>query len=151
MSAPYRRLELTLLIAAGAAYIASWFLPVVHVPQGGMFDDIDTGWKAFAVVVLGVISPNKLGWISLFFLASALSNVPVLMAHWMLRRTPVPLWFVVALLVGFLLNLAWIPLLEPVTPLAGYWLWIGSMSLLAAIAIYRRAAQVGTPQTGPAS
>jgi hypothetical protein len=133
------------VIAAGAAYVASWFLPVVHVPPGGIYDDVDAGWKAFALTVLGVFSPNKLGWISLFFLASVLTNLPVLMAPWMLRRTPVPLWFVIALLVSFLLNLAWIPLLERVTPLAGYWLWIGSMSLLAAVAIYRRAAQGQPP------
>jgi hypothetical protein len=138
-----------LLLPAWAAYVASWFLPVIVVPPGDR--DVYAGWKAFVTVVLGLIRPDEISVGYPIFLGSALSNVTVLLSPWMLRRTPVPLWFVIALLAGFLLNLAWVPMLEEITPLAGYWLWIGSMSLLAAVALYRRAAQVGAGRTGPVS
>jgi len=134
---------------AWAAYALSWFLPVLHIPEGGLFSDIDAGWKAFATTVLGIFSPNKLGWISLFFLGSVLSNVPVLMSPWMLRRVPPARWFIIALAAGFLLNLAWIPLLERIRLLVGYWLWVGSMFVLAVVAIAGRAG-AGVPE-GPSN
>ncbi len=123
---------------AWAAYALSWFLPVLHIPEGGLFSDIDAGWKAFATTLLGVFRPDRLEWISLFFLGSALSNVPVLMSPWMLRRMPTARWFISALAAGFLLNLAWIPLLERIRLLVGYWLWVGSMFVLPVVAIAGR-------------
>jgi hypothetical protein len=136
-------------LAAGlawAAYALSWFLPVLHIPQGGLIRDLEAGWKAFLAACYGVKEPSQLGLVWGLCIAGVLGNVPVLLSPWALqpslrtgpRHGPVPRWFALAMTGAFVLNLGWLLFLGQKGLLAGYWLWVGSMGTLAAVAIVSR-------------
>jgi hypothetical protein len=129
---------------AWAAYVLSWFLPVVRFKPGGLFTDIDAGWKAFLLALSLVVKPDRLDVFWGLCVVGVLGNVPVLASPWMLRD-PVPRRFITYLAAAFVLNLAWIVVMRDSVLLAGYWLWVGSMGALAVAAMVKRWASVAPP------
>jgi hypothetical protein len=127
-----------LTLIAWAAFVASFFLPTVHVKPGGLFGDIDAGWKAFMLALSMALKPDRFDWFWGLCIAGVLANVTVVAAAaWVMRRKPVPVWVLVALAASFLVNLAWIPTMSDSVLLAGYWLWIGSIGMLAAVGLVK--------------
>jgi len=128
----------TLTLIAWAAFVASFFLPTVHVKPGGLFGDIDAGWKAFMLALSMALKPDRFDWFWGLCIAGVLANVTVVAAAaWAMRRKPVPVWVLVALAASFAANLAWIPMMSDSVLLAGYWLWIGSIGMLAAVGLVK--------------
>lgn len=127
--------------AAWVAYAVSFFLPAVHVKPGGLFGDINVGWKAFMLALTWAVKPDRLDWFWALCIAGVLANVVVLMTPWLFRRTTFPFWIPAILTAAFVLNLAWIVVMSDTVLLVGYWLWIGSIGALAVAAIlnHRRA------------
>jgi hypothetical protein len=123
---------------AGAAFAASWFLPTVHVQPGSLFGDIDAGWKAFMLALSMVLKPDRLDWFWALSVAGVLANVPVVLAMPWLFRTgrAIPRGLAGSLVAAFLVNLCWIVVMSDTTLLVGYWLWIGSIGALAAVATF---------------
>jgi hypothetical protein len=125
--------ELALAFAAWATYVVSWFVPVIHNEWG---DDIDAGWQAFLVALSHAFEPGEF-WNSVLNLAGVLGNVPVWISPWLFRKQRTPAWFAIALTVAFLSNLIWLQYINAVDFLAGYWMWIASIGVLAGIAVVR--------------
>jgi hypothetical protein len=127
-----------LTLIAWAAFVASFFLPTVHVKPGGLFGDIDAGWKAFMLALSMALKPDRFDWFWGLCIAGVLANVTVVAASaWVLRRKPVPVRLLVALAALLLVNLAWIPMMSDSVLLAGYWLWIGSIGVFAAVGLVK--------------
>jgi len=134
-----------LVIAAWAAFAISWFLRTVDTHSELALRL--TGWKAFlaAATVAWDGGKTQFEWIRVLSLAGVLSNIPVLLSPWIfLRHGPVrtrgehvPRWFASAMAAAFAVNLAWLPMFRTAELRLGYWLWLGSMGVLAAIAIAR--------------
>ena len=139
---PFRYRTLTLI--AWATFVASWFLPTVHVKPGGLFGDINAGWKAFMLALSMALKPDRFDWFWGLCIAGVLGNVPVLLTPWLFRRSgqssesvppgAVPSWLVAALAAALVANLAWILVMSDTVLLVGYWLWIGSIGALAVVA-----------------
>ena len=123
---------------AWAAYAVSWLLPVLKLKHSGLLSDLDHGWKAFMVVLQLVIKPESFDWFWGLCIVSVLSNLLVLISPLMFQRTSVPRWYITLLICGFLVNLAWLLLTSDSTLLPGYWLWVGSMGVLAVVAVANR-------------
>jgi hypothetical protein len=129
----------TLTLIAWVAFVASFLLPTVHVKPGGLFGDIDAGWKAFTLALSMALKPDRFDWFWGLCIAGVLANVAVLVAAvWALRRRPAPVWLRAALTASFVLNLAWIPLMSDSVLIAGYWLWIGSLGMFAVVGLVQR-------------
>jgi hypothetical protein len=125
-------------VAAWAAFVAAWFLPTVDVHAE--FPLRLTGWKAFVAAGTVVWDGGKtqFEWVRVLSLVGVLSNVPVLLSFWILQRgAPVPRWFAAVIAAGFAANLIWLSMFKTAELRLGYWLWLGSMGVLAAIAIAR--------------
>jgi hypothetical protein len=125
-------------VAAWAVFAIAWFLPAVDTHSE--FALRLPGWKAFlaAATVAWDGGKTNFEWIRILSLAGILSNVPVLMSPWIfLRGAPVPRWFATVMVAAFAVNLAWLPMFKTAELRLGYWLWLGSMGVLAAIAIAR--------------
>lgn len=138
----------TAVLIAWAAFAISWFLPAVHVKPGGLIGDIDAGWKAFLLALSMALKPDRLEWFWGLCIAGVLANLPVVLTLWHFRRDPamkprdpewraraIPSWLAIALAAAFLINLSWIVVMSDTVLLVGYWLWIGSIGILAVIAI----------------
>ena len=122
---------------AWATYAISWFLPIVAA-KPGRITDVGTGWEAFVLAIAVVQDLKNIDWLWCLCSVGVLVNVLVVMSPLMFRRAHVPIWFVVCLFAAFVLNLGWVPLMTGGTLLPGYWLWLGSMGLLAAMALVKR-------------
>jgi hypothetical protein len=126
-----------LLGIAWVAYALSWFLRAAHAEEFGT-PYTYAGWKAFTTTVSVILRPQDADWSYAVGAAGVLGNVAVLLSPLMLSRTP-PRWLVASLLAAFILNLGWILVVRNVASLdAGYWLWVGSMGLMALAAIHAR-------------
>ena len=132
------RARWTTLGVAWAAYAVSWLLPVLKPKHSGLISDLDHGWKAFMVVLSLAIKPETLDWFWGLCIASVLSNLLVLVSPLMFRRHSVPRWYITLMICGFIVNLVWLLLTNDSTLLAGYWLWVGSMGVLAVAAVANR-------------
>lgn len=133
-----RRAVTASLVAASVAYLASWFLPVVAFTPGTLVEGINAGWKAFFMALSMALKPDRLDGFWGLCTAGVLANVVVIAVPWVLRRRPAPAWLPMALAASFVINLAWIPMTSA-RLLPGYWLWIGSIGMLAAtVALIRR-------------
>ena len=120
---------------AWAAYAVSWFLPTLKLKNSGLFSDFDAGWKAFMIVLSIVMKPESIDFVWSLSVASILSNLAVVLSPFMFRRRPVHAWFTAFLAIGFVVNLAWFFLIRDSKLQAGYWLWVGSMGVLAAVGV----------------
>jgi hypothetical protein len=120
---------------AWVACAASWFLPTLKFKNSGLFSDLDAGWKAFLIVVSIVMKPESIDFVWFLSLASVLSNLAVVLSPLMFRRSPVPIWFTAVLAIAFVVNLTWFILITDSTLQAGYWLWVGSMGVLALVGV----------------
>ncbi len=134
-----RRVAVVGAVAAWAAYAMSWLLPTVRIGAKDVGLGVSAGWKAFQMSLEYVVKPDRLDWVWALCIAGVLANVPVLLSPLMLRR-PAPRWLIASLLVAFVVNLAWIPFMNRSALVEGYWLWIGAIAVLAAVAIYSREA-----------
>jgi hypothetical protein len=136
------RLRTTVTLTAWAAFVLSWFLPTVHVKPGGLFGDIDAGWKAFMLAFSMALKPDRFDWFWGLCIAGVLGNVLVILTPWLFRRWPAaPFWLIASLAAAFALNLCWIAVMSDTVLLTGYWLWIGSIGALAsAAALHHRRA-----------
>jgi hypothetical protein len=120
---------------AAAAFVVSWFLPVI--------DDVP-GWMAFRYALAPLVPYRNVGtsaWDdSAPQVMSALTNVVfvILFVLWAVKQSPRPGLFVRITLACFLLNLYW-----PVSAwrenelgslLPGYYLWLSAFALLATVA-----------------
>ena len=120
--------------AAGACWLASWFLPVTEGYQG---------WGAFYTVLVSPFRENfpTRGEDAVIHLLSASTNAIflVLFAHWLLDRISRPGMFIKVALVCLLINLYWpVEMLragEYHGLLAGYYAWQLSFALLVAIGV----------------
>ena len=136
MSEPDRTKLLNFLVwTAGAAFAASWFLPVL--------DDVP-GWMAFryALAPLVPYAPaSELDWEdSVPQVLSALTNVVfvILFALWLTKQRVRPGLFVRFTLVCLLLNLYWFVKawrehgIKDL--LMGYYVWLAAFALMLAVA-----------------
>ena len=130
-------------IVAWAAFTIAWFLPTLNSGRE-MFALRLPGWKAFLAAGTLAWDGGKMDfeWIRILSLAGMLSNVVVLISPWMLlRNAGVPGWFAAGIAAAFAVNLGWVAA-GKITDLGpGYWLWLGSMGVLAVIAFMRRRQQ----------
>lgn len=140
---------------AGAAFVASWFMPVLEgVP----------GWMAFRYALSALVPYGdavELPWDESAPQAmSALTNVVfvILFALWVAKQTVRPGLFVRIALACFLLNLYWFvkALREHGINdlLVGYYVWLASFALLLGVAILiavasRRTSTTPTAGTSP--
>jgi hypothetical protein len=119
---------------AGAAFAASWFLPVlVDVP----------GWMAFRYALAPLVpysSAGELPWDEFVpQVLSALTNVVfvILFALWATKQTLRPGLFVRITIACFLLNLYWFVSAlrerELKDLLIGYYVWLAAFALLLAV------------------
>jgi len=120
---------------AGAAFAASWFMPVLaHVP----------GWMAFRYALAPLVpysAAGDLAWDdSVPQVLSALTNVVfiILFALWVAKQRVRPGLFVRIAIACFVLNLYWFVKacreqgLDDL--LFGYYLWLAAFALLLAVA-----------------
>ena len=124
-------MQRTLGWAAGACWLASWFLPVIENYPG---------WAAFHTVLTGPFRENfpMRGEDAVIHLLSVSTNAVflALFAHWFFDRIVRPALFLKVALACLLLNSYW--LVEMLRAgerglLAGYYLWLASFALLVAI------------------
>lgn len=120
---------------AWAAYAASWFLPTLKLKNSGLFSDFDAGWKAFMIVLSIVMKPESIDFVWFLSVASILSNLAVVLSPFMFRRSSIPAPFTAVLAIAFVVNLIWFFLITDSKLQAGYWLWVGSMGVLAAVGV----------------
>jgi hypothetical protein len=121
--------------AAGAAFAASWFLPVL--------DDVP-GWMAFRYALAPLVPYNDAGDLawedSIPQIMSALTNVVfmILFALWVARQAVRPGLFVRITAACFLLNLYWFVKAcreqHIKDLLIGYYVWMAAFALLFAVA-----------------
>jgi hypothetical protein len=136
----------TLVLVAWAAFTVAWFLPALHSGKE-MFALRLPGWKAF--LAAGTVAwdggRTNFEWLRILSLAGVLSNVLVLISPWMLRRARTPRWFAAGIAAAFAVNLGWVAVGKITELRPGYWLWVGSMGVLAVIAVLgsRRRRQEG--------
>jgi hypothetical protein len=120
---------------AAAAFVASWFLPVLDgVP----------GWMAFRYALAPLVpyrDASTITWEdSAPQVMSALTNVVfvILFVLWLLKQSPRPGLFVRITLACFLLNLYWFVKAWRERGLNdllyGYYLWLAAFALLASVA-----------------
>lgn len=137
-----------LVWTAGAAFAASWFLPVL--------EDVP-GWAAFRYALAPLIpygEAGNLAWDdSVPQVLSALTNVVfiILFALWVSKQTVRPGLFVRVALACFLLNLYWFVKgwraggVKDL--LVGYYVWMAAFGLLLGVAILTAVASRRTSTT----
>jgi len=127
-----------LLGIAAAAFVASWFLPVM--PES-------TGWQAFRIAFSPVWRYHGFTFSRWYeaaiAAASALTNVAFIVA-WLavaLRRVAATRWLAAGLALLGVFNLYWIiALREDAADFGiGYYLWVGAFLCLALAVLARRA------------
>jgi len=130
------KLNDVLVWTAGAAFAASWFLPVlVDVP----------GWMAFRYALAPLVPYSDAGAVdwhdSVPQVLSALTNLVfvILFALWMARQNVRPALLVRITLACFLLNLYWFVRAWRENDLddllIGYYLWQAAFALLFSVAV----------------
>ena len=124
--------------SAAAAFVVSWFLPVIQdVP----------GWMAFRYALAPLIpyrsagTAGTAGWEDTVpQVMSALTNVVfvILFVLWAVKQSPRPGLHVRITLACLLMNLYWLVTAwredELASLLPGYYLWLGAFALFAAVA-----------------
>ena len=137
MAGPDQTRLLNLLVwTAGAAFAASWFMPVL--------EDVP-GWMAFRYALAPLVPYGDAGNVAwddaIPQVLSALTNLVfiVLFALWVSKQTVRPGLFVRVALACFLLNLYWFVKAsreDGVKDLfAGYYVWMAAFALLLGVAI----------------
>jgi hypothetical protein len=129
------------MLLAGAAFAASWCLPVAEV-SGDLFRGTVWGWKAFLFAVSPALG-NDLGGGWLFptwMVASALSNLlaPAVVGFEMRPSARAQVGLAWALGAGVALDAVWaiLPSTRPELRL-GYYLWLSAFVLAATAMCWR--------------
>jgi hypothetical protein len=137
---------------AAAAFLASWFLPVIKdVP----------GWMAFRYALAPLVPYRDAGTVtwedSAPQVMSALTNVVfvILFVLWQLNQTVRPGLFVRIAIACFVLNLYWFVTAwrgnDVGDLLAGYYVWLAAFALLLALAILIASSSRRTSKTPTAA
>lgn len=145
----YSRISITLTWLAAAAFLASWFLPVL--------DDVP-GWMAFRYALAPLVPFHGAGDIawedSVPQVLSALTNVMfvILFGLWLARQMFRPGMFVRLTLACLLLNLYWFVMAwrDPhglSELLYGYYVWMLAFALMFAVAVLSAFASRRTSRT----